>query len=96
MQGYKLEFKRNCDCGASLHQAQKLVPLGYVDAKDVADVVEGGFSTDCTPRSTLERAADQILPPPRGQDVRAPIDGVSTLQLLSFGRWGAGIREGFN
>lgn len=80
MQGYKLEFKRNCDCETA-HPVQKLVPLGYVDGKDVTglsiDIEEQGFSTDSTPRSSLERVAAQIPPPPRGQDARAPINGVS-------------------
>ncbi|SPO01170.1 uncharacterized protein DNG_03917 [Cephalotrichum gorgonifer] len=82
MQGYKLEFKRNCDC-ETLHPVQKLVQFGRVDGKDVmatlTDPSAGGeLSTDDTPRSKLERVAAQIQPPRRGQDPWAPIDGVTT------------------
>lgn len=84
MQGYKLEFKRNCDCETG-HPVQKLVPLGYIDEKVIftGDVPAEGISTDSVPTTALERAAAQIPPPPQGQDARAPIDGVSARDVHS-------------
>lgn len=58
-------------------QLQKLVPLGYVDATNVANLATEQFYTDSIPRSTLERVAAHILPPPGGQNVRAPFDSVT-------------------
>lgn len=81
MQGYVLEFKRNYDCKSS-QQLQKLVPLGYVDGTNVANPSSTEFSRDNIPKSTVERVAAQVPPPPRGQNVRAPIDGVSACIVL--------------
>ena len=76
MNGYVLEFKRNYDSKGS-RELQKLVCLGDVDDTLVANPSTKLFSKDNVPRSALERVAAQVPPPPRGQNVRAPIDGVS-------------------
>ncbi|UNI16350.1 hypothetical protein JDV02_002787 [Purpureocillium takamizusanense] len=80
MSGYALEFKRNFDCSTA-HDLRKLVLLGTVDEKHIHDSgnVTGGVSVvDAVPRSRLETEASRVPPPPKGQDMRLPIDGVNT------------------
>lgn len=81
MSGYALEFKRNYNCKGS-RELQKMLSLGYVDGNDVTNFSTSGFSRDSIPRSTLERVAAQVPPPPGGQNVRAPIDGVSLCTVI--------------
>nr|POE48871.1 hypothetical protein CFP56_38968 [Quercus suber] len=77
MSGYALEFKRNYECSSS-RDLQALVFLGYVLAAHVCNPANPQYVKESTPRSLLEREAATIPPPPRGQDIRAPIDGVGT------------------
>ncbi|KAG5994854.1 hypothetical protein E4U43_003164 [Claviceps pusilla] len=77
MMGYALEFKRNDERGLC-RDMREMVFLGKVDSKDIYDPP---FTTPCQeacPRQRLEREAAMVAPPPRGQNVRAPIDGVTT------------------
>lgn len=76
MGGYALEFKRNYDCSTS-NDLQEMIFLGSVDQASVYDSPEGEFFRESQPRGTLEREAARVPPPPRGQNVREPIDGVS-------------------
>jgi hypothetical protein len=59
-----------------MHDIRELVLLGEIEAPHVFDPPTAIFSRDAIPRSRLEREATLIDPPPRGQNVRAPIDGV--------------------
>ena len=68
MQGYKLKFKRSCD-SRTVHQAQKLVLLGYVEGEDVAGLGTEEFPIDRLPQSELERVAGRVPPLPNGQDI---------------------------
>ncbi|KAK3935021.1 hypothetical protein QBC46DRAFT_58986 [Diplogelasinospora grovesii] len=77
MNGYTLEFKRNYECKDS-RDLQKLVRLGTVDAANLYDPPSTKFVKESTPRGTLEREAAKVAPPRGGQNVRAPIDGVTT------------------
>lgn len=76
MLGYKLEIKRNYACG--VNDVKKLVFLGQVASEHVFQPMSGVYVDDDTPRGKLEQLAAGIPPPPRGQDIRAPIDGVRT------------------
>lgn len=75
MAGYTLEIKRNYECSTS-QDLKKLVLLGYVDTCNVYEPKSSSYVKETSPRSTLERHASTVPPPPRGQNVRAPIDGV--------------------
>lgn len=76
MAGYALEIKRNCDL-STYQELQELVPLGYVKSSNLFDPpADGDFVSESTPRAPLEREAAKVPPPPRGQDLRAPVDGV--------------------
>ena len=76
MSGYVHQFKRNHDLNTA-HDLSELIFLGTVNAKDVYEPSSATVMEESTPRGRLEREAIAISPPPRGQDVRAPIDGVS-------------------
>ncbi|OAA45522.1 hypothetical protein NOR_03311 [Metarhizium rileyi] len=67
----------NYECSTS-RDLQELVFLGYVDSTNIYDPSYTKFVKETHPRQTLEREAAMITPPPKGQDIRAPIDGVST------------------
>lgn len=75
MNGYVHEFKRNFTYSAS-QDLQEMVYLGQVDAVQVYLAADGKLIRENTPRSGIEREAITIRPPPGGQNVRAPIDGV--------------------
>jgi hypothetical protein len=75
MAGYQLEIKRNYDC-KDYRDLDKLVHLGHVDISSVFDPKDDIFLSDDSPRAPIERVASQIIPPQRGQNIRAPIDGV--------------------
>lgn len=79
--GYALEFKRNFDLTGA-QGMQKLVLLGSVDEAIINDSTSGPFFTESISRCPLEEVATRVSLPPKGQDVRAPIDGVS-LPLVS-------------
>ena len=75
MKGYSLEFKRNeCSTSPDIHE---LVFLGTVDSTHIHDPPSPNFVREAHPREALEQEIATIAPPPRGQDIRAPIDGVS-------------------
>ncbi|KAM3422417.1 hypothetical protein BST61_g2768 [Cercospora zeina] len=68
---------RNYDCSNS-RRLGALVRLGYVDEAHIYASSGTTATKDSTPRAPLEREATLVPPPPRGQNVRAPIDGVNT------------------
>lgn len=77
MAGYALEIKRNDECAHS-PDLKKLVFLGHVATTNIHDNESGDHIKEHAPRGTLESLAATVPPPPRGQNIRAPIDGVST------------------
>lgn len=78
MAGYALEFKRNFECRTE-PDLEKLVLLGSVNTSNVYECDATNSSIrENTARSTMERVAATVEPPPRGQDVRKPVDGVSS------------------
>lgn len=81
MSGYILEFKRNYDC--STDPTLKLLKyLGSIDEIYLFEPESDELVQESTPRSQLEREAQGVPPPRKGQDVRAPIDGVSRNPLV--------------
>lgn len=80
MLGYKLEIKRNYNCGTN--DVRKLVFLGRVDSNYLYKSPLASYVEDDIPRARLEECAAKIPPPPRGQDIRAPIDGVRAHKSL--------------
>lgn len=79
MNGYALEFKRNYECSTS-RDLQEMILLGYVDSATLYNPSYSKFMKENHPRERLEREAAMVPPPPGGQNIRAPIDGVRTLQ----------------
>ena len=75
MAGYTLEIKRNYECSTS-QDLRELVLRGYVDKCNIYEPRSSSYIKETAPRSTLESHASTVSPPPRGQNVRAPIDGV--------------------
>ncbi|KAL5591350.1 hypothetical protein FOVSG1_010239 [Fusarium oxysporum f. sp. vasinfectum] len=58
---------------------KSLVFLGKIDDSILCDSPETETEIrEITPRSIIERLAECVTPPPRGQNIRAPIDGVKT------------------
>jgi hypothetical protein len=76
MAGYALEIKRNYECNTS-RDLRKLVHLGYVDTANIHEPTSKSYVKEFTTRGILEGHAATVVPPPRGQNIRAPIDGVS-------------------
>ncbi|GIZ38822.1 hypothetical protein CKM354_000222300 [Cercospora kikuchii] len=77
MSGYILEFKRNYECSTD-PALEILKYLGSVEGIYLFEPESVELVQESTPRSQLEREAQKIPPPRKGQDVRAPIDGVNT------------------
>ncbi|KAI1064898.1 hypothetical protein LB507_001263 [Fusarium sp. FIESC RH6] len=78
MAGYMLEMKRHFDIQND-RELRALVRLGSIDTTNLhRDDSLDTMTRDHVPKSIVERLADSVPPPPRGQDVRAPIDGVIT------------------
>lgn len=75
MAGYVFEIKRNYECKDS-KDLKELIPLGYIDTANLYDPTSSTYSKENIPRSVIERLAASVPPPPRGQNIRAPIDGV--------------------
>lgn len=75
MNGYQLEFKRNYDC-IDEQDLRELIPLGQVNSDYIFNPTSSQFVRETIPRGRLEQEATRIPPPPGGQDLRAPIDGV--------------------
>lgn len=85
MSGYILEFKRNYDCSPD-PTLKVLKYLGSVEDSHLFEPGSDEFVQESTPRSQLEREAKKIPPPRKGQDVRAPIDGVSE-SFVDYETW---------
>lgn len=83
MSGFVLEFKRNFDCSTA-HDLRRLALLGNVDTENIYDGDFSGGSpvVDAVPRSRLEMEATRVPPPPKGQDLRRPIDGVRLFKIF--------------
>ncbi|KAM0347343.1 hypothetical protein ACHAPU_004863 [Fusarium lateritium] len=76
MTGYSLEIKKNYECSTS-EDLKFLVRIGHVHSKNVYK--PGDTDTmEYIARDLLEQYASRIPPPPRGQNIRDPIDGIKT------------------
>ncbi|KAF5630109.1 calcium-independent phospholipase A2 [Fusarium sp. NRRL 52700] len=78
MCGFSFEIHRNYNTQV-YSDLKHLVFLGKIDGSVLHNYPE----TECeiredTPRSLIERVAESITPPPKGQNIRIPIDGVNT------------------
>ncbi|RBA22458.1 hypothetical protein FPRO05_00805 [Fusarium proliferatum] len=84
MSGFAFEVNRNYSTQA-YQDLKQLVFLGKID-----DSIHHNYpETECeirenTARSLIERVAESVPPPPKGQDIRAPIDGVRDLSPPAF------------
>nr|POE71968.1 hypothetical protein CFP56_11844 [Quercus suber] len=83
MSGFELQFERNYDCRTAT-DLQTMVFLGHVDPNDLHRAPNDNAVKETVPRAKLEREATKIPPPPRGQNIRLPIDGVSVVSHSSF------------
>lgn len=83
MSGYVFEIKRNYECSTS-NELKKLVHPGYLDTAHIYDPTSSAFVKEYVARSEVERQAATIPPPPRGQNLRTPVDGVSTSNVTSM------------
>ncbi|KAF5011383.1 hypothetical protein FDECE_2494 [Fusarium decemcellulare] len=77
MAGFVFEIKRNFD-GQHDNELKQLVLLGKIDVANLHDSTSEIDVKEDIPRSVVERHAASVPPPPRGQNTRAPIDGVNT------------------
>ncbi|KAF5700736.1 hypothetical protein FGLOB1_10616 [Fusarium globosum] len=78
MSGFAFEVHRNYNTQA-YPDLKQLVFLGMIDDSILYNYPESEQEIrENTPRSLIERVADSVNPPPKGQDIRAPIDGVNT------------------
>ncbi|KAI9149943.1 hypothetical protein HJFPF1_09690 [Paramyrothecium foliicola] len=75
--GYVLEIKRNHECRGE-QDLRDLVFLSSVEASNIFTPTHDEYMANDIPRGAVEREAARIAPPPKGQDIRAPIDGVKT------------------
>ncbi|KAI1333179.1 hypothetical protein F5Y16DRAFT_355005 [Xylariaceae sp. FL0255] len=83
MAGFALDIKRRYQCNDD-KDLQKLIPLGHVEGTTLYNYPGSELIRD-TPRGVLERGAEMVPPPPKGQNIRALVDGVSLLVQLLFG-----------
>ncbi|KAG9495690.1 hypothetical protein J7337_012245 [Fusarium musae] len=78
MSGFAFEVHRNYNTQA-YPDLKQLVFLGKVDDSMLHEYPETKPEIrENIARSLLERVAKSITPPPKGQNIRAPIDGVHT------------------
>ncbi|KAH7195347.1 hypothetical protein DER44DRAFT_536950 [Fusarium oxysporum] len=78
MSGFAFQVHRNYNTQAYA-DLKSLVFLGKIDDSTLCDSPETETEIrEITPRSIIERLAECVTPPPRGQNIRAPIDGVKT------------------
>jgi hypothetical protein len=78
MSGFAFEVHRNYSTQA-YPDLKQLVFLGKVDDSILHNYPETEPEIrENTARSLLERVAESVTPPPKGQNIRAPIDGVRT------------------
>ena len=75
MSGYALQFERNYDAQGS-KTLWELLLLGRVASVDLFEPKDQVVAVESTPRAKLEHQAAKVAPPPKGQDLRAPVDGV--------------------
>ncbi|CVK94919.1 uncharacterized protein FMAN_13203 [Fusarium mangiferae] len=78
MSGFAFEVHRNYNTQA-YPDLKRLVFLGKIDVSILHSYAETEPEIrENTPRSLIERLAESVPPPPKGQNIRAPIDGVNT------------------
>ncbi|SCO58415.1 uncharacterized protein FFMR_15571 [Fusarium fujikuroi] len=78
MSGFAFEVHRNYNTQA-YPDLKRLVFLGKIDDSILHDYPETEFEIrENKPRSLIERIAASVPPPPKGQNICAPIDGVDT------------------
>ncbi|KAI7762647.1 hypothetical protein LZL87_008993 [Fusarium oxysporum] len=78
MSGFAFETHRNYNT-QPYADLKQLVFLGKIDDSILCDYPETEKEIrEITPRSIIERLAESVAPPPKGQNIRAPIDGVNT------------------
>ncbi|KAF5588637.1 calcium-independent phospholipase A2-gamma [Fusarium pseudoanthophilum] len=85
MSGFAFEVHRNYNTQA-YPDLKQLVFLGKIDGSILHNYPETEPEIrENTARSLLERVAESVTPPPKGQDIRAPIDGVREVMPKPFG-----------
>ncbi|QGJ00614.1 hypothetical protein CEK26_002058 [Fusarium fujikuroi] len=78
MSGFAFEVHRNYNTQA-YPDLKRLVFLGKIDDSILHEYPETEFEIrENKPRSLIERIAASVPPPPKGQNICAPIDGVDT------------------
>ncbi|EGU85091.1 hypothetical protein FOPG_12462 [Fusarium oxysporum f. sp. conglutinans race 2 54008] len=78
MSGFAFEVHRNYNAQA-YPDLKQLVFLGEIDDSILHNYPETESEIrENTPRSLIERLAESVPPPPKGQNIRASIDGVHT------------------
>ncbi|KAF4445619.1 hypothetical protein F53441_10683 [Fusarium austroafricanum] len=77
MSGFAFEVHRNCNLQV-FPDLKQLVFLAKTDDANIHDSPTAKEIRESTPRSVVERHVGSVPPPPKGQDIRAPIDGVNT------------------
>ncbi|KAM0468341.1 hypothetical protein ACHAP7_011012 [Fusarium lateritium] len=78
MAGFVFGIKRNYD-GEDSDGWKSLTLLGEIDVANIhTPPPSKSMTREYVPRSVVENHAASVTPPPRGQNVRAPIDGVTT------------------
>jgi hypothetical protein len=75
MSGFAFEVHRNYNTQAYA-DLKHLVFLGKIDDSILYECPETTEMRENTPRSIIERHAESVTPPPKGQNIRAPIDRV--------------------
>ncbi|CAG9955540.1 unnamed protein product [Clonostachys rosea f. rosea IK726] len=75
--GFQLEIKHNYECDTS-QDLNELVHIGHVNPDHVHIPSSSKFREGDNPHGRLESEALKVPPPPNGQNIRAPIDGVTT------------------
>ncbi|KAF5721017.1 hypothetical protein FMUND_3920 [Fusarium mundagurra] len=78
MSGFAFEVHRNYNT-QTYPDLKQLVFLGKIDDSMLHEYPEAELEIrENAARSPLERVAESVTPPPKGQNIRAPIDGVNT------------------
>jgi hypothetical protein len=77
MSGFALEIKRNHECRSRV-DLQQLVFLGHIDPTNIHEptTCETKEIINPMPKGVLEKEAAMVPPPPAGQNIMAPINGV--------------------
>ncbi|KAF5689863.1 hypothetical protein FDENT_4177 [Fusarium denticulatum] len=85
MSGFAFEIHRSYNTQA-YSDLKQLVFLGKIDDSVLHNYPETESEIrENIARSLFERVAESLNPPPSGQDIRAPIDGVRDLSPKAFG-----------